>query len=116
MTTYTGSRGSEEDETTEVSSALVAQSTSSVNQSTNTVALQGGTDERGTPGERSTAGLLGADELLLGVGKLSALVCLAEDGSEDSELDAVVEGRAEGDGRGLDRGEVYEVRESVGEG
>lgn len=104
--TYTRSRSSEEDETTEISSALVAQSTSSVDQSTDTVRLESRTDERRTPGERSTAGLLGADELLLGVGDLGALVGLAEDGGEDGELNAVVEGRAEGNGRGLDGGKV----------
>ena len=44
--------------------------------------------------------------LLLGVGLLRAAVCVAEDGTEDSEGDGVVEGRAESDGRGLDGGEV----------
>jgi len=97
----TGSRGSEEDETAEISSALVAQGTGGVDQSTDTIRLEGGADERRTPGESSTGSLLGSDELLLGVGDLGALVGLAEDGGEDRKLDAVVEGSAEGNSRRL---------------
>lgn len=108
MKTYAGSRGSEEDEGSEVSSALVAQRTSGVDESTDTIRLKSRADEGRAPGESSTGSLLGADELLLGVGSLGALVGLAEDGSEDGELNAVVEGRAEGDGRGLDGGEVVQ--------
>jgi hypothetical protein len=44
--------------------------------------------------------------LLLGVGLLRAAVGVTEDGAEDSQRDGVVEGRAEGDGRGLDGGQV----------
>jgi hypothetical protein len=44
--------------------------------------------------------------LLLRVGLLRAAVCVTEDGSEDGERDSVVEGRAEGDGRGLDGREI----------
>lgn len=108
--TYTGSRSSEEDETTEISSTLVAQSTSSVDQSTDTVRLESRADERRTPGEGSAAGLLGADELLLGVGDLGALVGGTEDGGEDGELNTVVKGRAEGNGRGLDSGKVCDEK------
>jgi hypothetical protein len=106
--TYAGSRGSEEDEGSKVSSALVAQGTSGVDESTDTIRLKSRADEGGAPGESSTGSLLGADELLLGVGSLGALVGLAEDGSEDGELNAMVEGRAEGDGRGLDGGEIVQ--------
>lgn len=107
MRTYAGSRGSEEDERTEVSSAFVAESTGSVDQSTDTVGLEGRADKRRSPGEGSTAGLLGSDELLFGVGGLGALVGLAEERGEDGELNAVVESSAEGNGRRLNGGEVF---------
>ncbi|KAI6763737.1 hypothetical protein HG530_007526 [Fusarium avenaceum] len=103
--TYTGSGGSKEDERSEVSSALVAQGASGVDESTDTVGLESRASEGRTPGESSTGSLLGADELLLGVGGLSALVGLAEDGGEDGELNTVVESSAQGDSGGLDGGE-----------
>jgi hypothetical protein len=80
-----GSRRGGEDETTEVRGALVAESTSSVDESTNTVGLKRGSNQRGTPGDGSRGGLLGLEELLLGVGELGALVGLAEDGGQDCE-------------------------------
>lgn len=106
--TYTGSGGSKEDERSEVSSALVAQGASGVDESTDTVGLESRASEGRTPGESSTGSLLGADELLLGVGGLSALVGLAEDGGEDGELNTVVESSAQGDSGGLDGGEVVQ--------
>lgn len=45
--------------------------------------------------------------LLLGVGLLGAAVGVAEDGAENCQRDGVVESSAEGNGRGLDRREVY---------
>lgn len=84
----------------------MAQGAGGVEQGAHAVALQGGADKRGAPGDGGAAGLAGVDELLLGVGGLCAVIGLAEDGGEDDEVDAVVEGSAEGDGRGLDSGEV----------
>lgn len=110
--TYTRSSSSSKDQTTQVRSALVAQGACGINESSNTITLEGRADERGAPGNGGTAGLLGLDELLLGVGRLSALVGLAEDGTQDGQLNAVVEESAEGDGRGLDGGEVYRQRVS----
>jgi hypothetical protein len=104
--TYTGSSGSGKDETTEVGSALVAQSTSGVDKGADTIALESRADKGGAPGDGGRGRLLGLDELLLGVGELGALVGLAEDGAQDRELDAVVEEGAQRDGRGLDGGEV----------
>lgn len=105
--TYTGSSSGSEDETAEVGSALVAQGASGVDESSDTVGLETSADERSAPGNGSAAGLLGLEELLLGVGGLGALEGLAEEGGEDGELDAVVEDQAEGDGRRLNGGEVY---------
>ena len=100
------SGGSEEDEGTEVSSTLVGKSSSSVDQSTDTVGLDTRAEDRATPRCGSGSGLLGVEVLLLGVSLLRAAVCVTEDGSKDGEGDSVVEGRAESDGRGLDGREV----------
>lgn len=44
--TYTGASRSEEDQATEVGSTLIAESTSGIDQGTDTVGLDTGTDER----------------------------------------------------------------------
>jgi hypothetical protein len=77
-----GRRG-HEDEPAEVRGALVAEGAGGVDQGADAVALESGADESGAPGGDGRRGLLGADELLLGVGRLGALVGLAEEGRED---------------------------------
>lgn len=104
--TYVRGRSGSKDESSKVSSTLVAESSSSIDESADTVALQSRANKGSAPGDGSTAGLAGADELLLGVGGLGALVGLAEDGREHNELNAVVEEETQGNGRGLDGGEV----------
>ena len=106
METYRGSSGGEEDQRTEVSGALVGEGTGSVDESTNTVGLDGGANEGRSPRGGSSGGLLGVEELLLGVGSLGATVGITEDGAEDSQGDGVVEGSAEGDSRRLNGREV----------
>jgi hypothetical protein len=105
--TYGRSSGSEEDQRTEVSSALVGEGASGVDQSTNTVRLDGRADDGATPRGGGGGSLLAVEVLLLGVGLLRATVCVTEDGAENSQGDSVVEGRAESDGRGLDGGKVW---------
>ena len=105
--THARSSSSSEDETTEVGSALVAQSTGSVDESADTVRLHGRADERGSPGGADGSGLLGLEELLLRVGLLRLAVGLAKDGAEDGEGGGVVEDGAERDGRGLDGWEIW---------
>lgn len=78
-----------------------------IEQSAHAIALQGGTDKGSAPGDGGAAGLAGANELLLCVGGLGAVVGLAEDGGEDDEVDAVVEEGAEGDGGGFHGREVW---------
>lgn len=107
--TYARSRCRRKDQSAQIRRALVAQGARGIEQCAHTIALQGRAHERRAPGEGCTAGLARADKLLLGVGGLCAVVGLAEDGSEDNEVDAVVEEGAEGDGRGLDRREVWMV-------
>jgi hypothetical protein len=100
--TYRGSGRSEEDQRAEVSSTLVGESTSGVDQSTDTVCLDGRADDGASPGSSGGSGLLAVEVLLLGVSLLRAAVGITEDGAEHSEGDGVVEGRAKSDGRGLD--------------
>lgn len=105
--TYGRSGGSEEDEGSEVSSAGVGEGAGRVDQSTNTVGLDGRADQGATPRGGGGGSLLGVEVLLLGVGLLGAAVGIAEDGAEDSQGDSVVEGRAKSDGRGFDGREVW---------
>lgn len=104
--TYRGSGAGKEDECSEVSGALVGQSAGGVDQSTNTVSLNSGSDERGAPGKASRGGLARLEKLLLGVGGLGLAVGVTEQGGQDGEGSDVVEDGAEGDGRRLDRGQV----------
>lgn len=70
--------------------------------------MNGTSDQRRAPSGGGTGSLLGFEELLLGVGRLSAVVSVTEDRGEDGERGGVVEDCAEGNRRGLDRGEVCE--------
>jgi hypothetical protein len=81
--TYRRSRGSEEDQTAQVRSALVAESSSSVDESTDTVRLQRRSNQRRTPRHGRRRSLPRSDELLLGVGHLSTLVGLPEQRRQD---------------------------------
>lgn len=102
--THGRGRGGEEDQAAEVSCALVGEGSSRVDQGSNTIALQGGSDSLWrwsaswswlrrdilrncahgcAPGDSDIGGLLGLDELLAGVGALSTLVGLAEHRGQD---------------------------------
>lgn len=83
--TYGRSSGSEEDQGAEVSSALVGESAGSVDESTNTVRLDGRADDGATPRGGGGGSLLGVEVLLLGVGLLCAAVGVTENGAEDGE-------------------------------
>jgi hypothetical protein len=107
MMTYRRSSRGEEDQRAEVSSALVGEGTSGIDESTDTVGLDGGADERATPRGSGGGSLLGVEVLLLGVGGLRAAVGVAEDGAKHGQGDGVVEGGAQGNGRGLDGREVW---------
>ena len=103
---YGRSGGGSEDQTTEVGGALVGEGTGGVEKSTNTVGLEGRAGKGSTPGSGGRSSLLGLEELLLGVSGLGLAVGVAEDGAEDGQRGEVVEGSADGDGRGLDGREV----------
>ena len=104
--THRWGRRGEEDQTTEIGGALVRQCASCVDQSANTVGLNGRANERGTPRSGSRSGLLGLEEFLLGVSRLGLSVDITEQWAEDGERGDVVENGAQCDGRGLDRREV----------
>ena len=113
--TYGRSGRGSEDQTTEVGSALVGEGTGGVEQSTNTVGLEGRAGKGSTPGSGGRSSLLGLEELLLGVGGLGLTVGVTEDGAEDGEGGEVVEGSADSDGRRLNGREVWGGEESVTE-
>lgn len=73
------------------------------------VCLDTGAEDRAAVESGGRGGVARLEELFFAVGGAGALVGLAEDGREDSEVGDVGENRAEGDGRGLDGGEVGEV-------
>lgn len=104
--TYAWSRASEEDQCSEISSTLIAQGTGSINQSSNTVSLNGTANERATPSSGSTGSLLRLDEFLLGVGGLGAVVGVTEDWGQNTQGGSVGEKCSQGNGRGLNGGEV----------
>lgn len=56
--TYGRGRSGEEDQRAEVGSALVAQSASGIDESTDAIGLQRGPDERCAPGDGRSRGLL----------------------------------------------------------
>lgn len=102
IVTYRWSRAGHEDQRSEVCSTLVGKSTSSVQESTNTVGLDGRADNASSPCGGGRSSLLGLDELLLAVGGLGAVVGVTEDWAENGEGGGVVENRAEGNGGWLD--------------
>ena len=104
--THRWSRRCGKDQSTEVGSALVAEGASRVDESTNTVGLEGGASEGSSPGGGGRGSLLGLEELLLRVGGLCLTVGVTKDGAEDGQRHGVVEDGAEGNGRRLDRREV----------
>lgn len=104
--TYTGSRASEEDQAAQVPGARVTERAGGVLQRSDTICLDGAADQRRAPGGGGTGGLLGLDELLLGVGGLGAVVGVAEEGGEDGEGGRLGEDGTDGNGRGLDRREI----------
>lgn len=105
-TTYGRSRRGEEDQSTEVSSTLVGESASGIDEGTDTVGLDGRAGDGATPGGGGTGSLLRLEELLGGVGALSAAVGITEERAKDGERDGVGVGGTDGNGRRLDRGKV----------
>ena len=104
--TYAWSGARKEDQAAEVGGALVAEGASGIDQSSDTVGLDGRADDRSSPAGGSGGGLSGLEELLLAVGGLGAVVGVTEERCEDGEGGGLVEDDAEGDSRRLDGWEV----------
>ena len=104
--TYRRSRASEEDQSTEVRSALVAERAGGIDQCTDAVGLDGRSDEGSAPRSAGGGGLLGLEEFLLGVGGLGLAVGFAEERAQDREGGGVGEDCAERDRGRLDGREV----------
>jgi hypothetical protein len=98
---------SSEDQTTQVCSSLVGQSTSSVDQGSDTICLDGRTGNRRAPASSRSCGLLGLEEFLLAVRGLSTVVGITEERGQDGGGGGLVEDDAEGNRRGLNRWEVW---------
>ena len=107
--TYGWCTAGEEDQGPQVGGTLVAQGTSGIDQGSDTVALDGRTDEGRAPGRGGRGSFLGLEELLLGVGGLGAVVGVTKERRKDSEGGSMVEDGAEGDGRRLDRWEIWMI-------
>ena len=104
--TYGWCGAGEEDQATQVGSALVAECAGGVEKRTHTVCLDTGADEGRSPCSGGGSSLLGLEELLLGVGRLGLAVGVTEDRAKDGEGDTVGEDGTERDGGRLDRGKV----------
>lgn len=109
MVTYTWASRSEEDQGTEVCGAFVAEGTSSIDQSCNSICLKTRADDGGTPACGSSCGFLGLEEFFLAISCFGALVGIAEDWGKDGGGRDLGEENAEGDGRGLDGRKICSV-------
>lgn len=86
---YAWSGAGEEDQAAEVGGALVAEGSGGIDQSSDAIGLNGTADKGGSPGSGSAGGLLGLEELFLGVGGLSTVVRVTEDRAKDRKRDSV---------------------------
>jgi len=106
METHGRCRAGHEDQAAHVGGALVAEGTGGVQERADAVRLHGRADGGSAVRGGGRCGLLGLEELLLGVGGLGLAVGLAEDGAEDGEGDGVGVDGAERDGGRLDGREI----------
>jgi hypothetical protein len=108
--TYSWSSASEEDQAAQVGSALVGESASGVDQSTNAIGLESGSEQRAAPSGSSGCGLFGLEELLFAVGGLGAVIRVSEQRAHHGERRDMVEDGAERDGGRLNRGKIWKAR------
>jgi hypothetical protein len=102
--TYTRSSCGEEYQASQVGSTLVGHSAGGIDERGDSVGVNGRTNDGRAPAGNSGGSLPGLDELFLAVSCLVSVVCVAEEGAEDSEGGDLVIDDAEGDGRRLDTG------------
>ena len=77
---YTWGRASKEDQATEVASTLVAEGARGIDQSADAIGLNSTPNKRRSPGSGSACSLFGFEKVFSGVGLLSAVISLTEDG------------------------------------
>lgn len=106
---YTRGGASKEDQSAKVGGALVAESTSGVDQRSHTVGLHRASHERAAPCSCCASSFFRLDELLLRVRRLGAVVCVAENGSKDTQRSRVGEEGTHRNSGGLHRGQIYEM-------
>ena len=70
--------------------------------------MDGATDKGRTPGSGGAGGLLGLEELFLGIGGLGTVVCITEDRAKDGKRDRVGVESTKSNSARLDRRQVYE--------
>lgn len=105
--TYAGCRASHEDETAEIGGAFVAQGTSGIDQSADTVRLDCAASKRGSPGCGGAGGLLGLEKFFLGIGLLCTVVRVTKDRCKDGERSGVGKDGPKRDGGWLDRRQIF---------
>ena len=104
---YTGCRASHEDQTAEIGGAFVAQGTSGIDQSADTVGLNRAASKRGSPGCSGAGGLLRFKKFLLGIGLLCTVIRVTKDRCKDGERSGVGEDGPKRNGGWLDRRQIF---------
>lgn len=104
--TYTGGRAGKKDQASKVGCSLVAKGARCINQSSNSIGLHSASDQRATPCSRGTSGLFGFDKVLLRIGSLGTVICIAEDRGQNTQRSSVGEDSAHGNSRGFDGREI----------
>jgi hypothetical protein len=89
--TCRGSRAGHENENAKVGSSFVAQRARGIDQSSHTIRLDGGANERSAPSSSGRRGLFRFHKFLLGVGSEGTVVRLTENGAQDGQGGRVVE-------------------------
>jgi hypothetical protein len=101
-TTYTRTRGGEENQTSEVCSALIAKSACSIEQGSDTVGLKTRSDNGRAPASGSSGSFSRLEKFLLAVCGFGTVVGITEERGEHSGGRHLGEDDAEGDCRRLD--------------
>lgn len=106
ISTYRWCSASHEDYATKIGSTLVRESSGSVDQSTDTIRLNGRADNGRAPNRGGRSGFPRLDELFTRVRPHGSVVGVTEERGHDGQRGGMSEDGAERDGRRLDRREI----------